>query len=151
MYIKTTCNKCGTEFHLDLGDMSREMAEKAFRKLDGTSRQCPGHHVELGGWFEMWNLNDALHRAYDLGEAEEFQVQSDEEHVRVLLAKGMDVVDGGSNTVPGLNLPSIHDEPDLKHIGFGNFRNETHLFTRCDSPLGTRFYQRVEREEAHAM
>ncbi len=151
MYIKTTCNKCGAEFHLDLGEMSRGMAEKAFRKLDSTSRQCPGHHVELGGWYSLWNLEDALHRAYDLGEAEEFQVPTDEEHVRELIAKGMDIVDGGSNTVPNLNMSSIHDEPNLKHIGFGNFTNESHLFTRCDSPTGTRFYQRVAKESAHAM
>lgn len=150
MYIKTTCNKCGAEFHLDLGDMSREMAEKAFRKLDSTSRQCHDH-VELGGWYQLWNLEDALHRAYDLGEAEEIRVPTDEEHVRELIAKGMDIVDGGSNTVPNLNLLSIHDEPNLKHLGFGNFANETHLFTRCDSPTGTRFYERVAKEEAHAM
>jgi len=151
MYIKTTCNKCGAEFHLDLGEMSREMAEKAFRKLDNTSRQCPGFHVELGGWYAFWNLEDALHRAYDLGEMEEFQIPTDEEHVRELISKGMKIVDGGSNTIPGLNLPSIHDEPNLKHIGFGDFANETHLFTRCDSPSGTRFYERVEKVGAHVV
>ena len=151
MYIKTTCNKCGAEFHLDLGDMSKEMAEKAFRKLDNTSRQCPGFHVELNGWYQLWNLEDALHRAYDLGEAEEFQVPTDEEHVRELLAQGKTIVDGGSNRVPELNLPSIHDEPNLEHLGFGSFATDTHSFVRCDSPSGTRYYERVEREEAHVV
>lgn len=65
----------------------------------------------------------ALHRAYDLGEAEEIQVPTDEEYVRELIAKGMEIVDGGSNSVLSMNLSSIHDEPDLKHIGFGNFTN----------------------------
>ena len=147
MYIKTTCNKCGAKFHLDLGDMSREMAEKAFRKLDNTSRQCPGFHIELGGWYQLWNLEDALHRAYDLGETTEPDIPTDEEYVQQLLAQGKDIVDGGSNAVPNLKLPSIHDQSDLNHIGFGNFTNATHLFTRMDSPTGTRFYERVEKQQ----
>jgi hypothetical protein len=151
MYVETTCNKCGTKFHLDLGNMSREMAEKAFHKLDNTSRQCPGHHVELNGWYQLWNLEDALHRAYDLGETEELQVPTDEEYVRELLALGKTIVDGGSNQVPDLHLPSIHEQPGLKHLGFGNFANETHSFLRCDSPSGTRYYEQVEKESAHVV
>jgi len=45
MYVKTSCNKCGTAFDLDLGSMSRGEAESAFRKLDKTSRQCPGERL----------------------------------------------------------------------------------------------------------
>lgn len=145
MYIKTTCNKCGAEFHLDLGEMSREMAEKAFRKMDDVPRQCPGHHMELGGFFVMWSLEDALHRAYDLGETEELNIPTDEEHVKALLAEGKDIVDGGANKVPYLNLPSLHSIPGLVHLGFGEFQSETHLYIRCDSPIGTRFYERVGR------
>lgn len=152
MYVKTTCNKCGTEFHLDLGEMSREMAEIAFRRLDGTSRQCPGHHVELGGWYQLWNLGDALHRAYDLGEMEDLSIPTDEAYVRALLADGKDIVDGGSNKVPNLNLLSIHSIPGLLHLGFGEFQSETHLYIRRDSPIGTRFYERVKRQDdRHAM
>jgi hypothetical protein len=147
MYVKTTCKKCGTEFHLDLGEMSRELAEKAFRKMDDIPRQCPGNHVELGGFFEMWNLEDALHRAYDLGETEELNIPTDEEHVKALLAEGRDIVDGGSNKVPHLELPSIHSIPGLHHLGFGEFQSATHLYIRRDSPIGTRFYERVKHEE----
>ena len=148
MHVETTCNKCGEKFHIDLGDMSREMAEKAFRKLDNTSRQCPGHHVELSGWYQLWNLEDALHRAYDLGETTDLDIPTDEEYVRELLAQGKDIVDGGSNKIPHLKLPSIHDESNLNHLGFGDFSNETHLFSRCDSPTGTRFYERLEKQRA---
>lgn len=152
MHVKTTCNKCGTEFHLDLGEMSREMAEKVFRKMDDIPRQCPGHHVELGGFFEMWNLEDALHRAYDLGQTNELSVPSDEEHVQALLAQGKDIVDGGANKVPHLHLSSIHSIPGLHHLGFGEFQSDSHLYIRRDSPIGTRFYERVKRQdERHAM
>jgi hypothetical protein len=152
MYVKTTCNKCGTDFHLDLGEMSREMAEKAFRKIDDTPRQCPGHHVELNGWYQLWNLEDALHRAYDLGETVELNIPTDEDHVKALLAAGKDIVDGGANKVPHLDLPSIHAIPGLHHLGFGEFQSETHHYIRRDSPTGTRFYERVKRQdERHAV
>lgn len=152
MFVKTTCKKCGTEFHLDLGEMSRVLAEKAFRKLDDIPRQCPGHHVELNGWYQLWNLEDALHRAYDLGETVELNIPTDEDHVKALLAKGKDIVDGGANKVPNLNLPSIHGIPGLLHLGFGEFQSDTHMYIRRDSPTGTRFYERVERkDERHAV
>ncbi len=152
MYVKTTCKKCGTEFHLELGEMSREMAEKAFRKLDDLPRQCPGNHVEIGGWYDLWNLEDALHRAFDLGETEELNIPTDEDYVKSLLAQGKDIVDGGSNKVPNLELPSIHSIPGLHHLGFGEFQSDTHNYIRCDSPIGTRFYERVKRkEEQHAV
>jgi len=152
MYVKTTCNKCGTEFHLDLGEMSRELAEKAFRKMDDIPRQCPGHHMELGGFFAMWNLENVLHRAFNLGETEELNIPTDEEHVKALLAEGRDIVDGGANKVPQLKLVSIHSLPGLVHLGCGEFESETHHYLRRDSPIGTRFYERVEREdERHAV
>ena len=147
MYVETTCNKCGTKFHIDLGDMSKEEAETNFRKLEDAPGQCPGHHVELGGFWEMWNLADVLHRAYDLGETMEMDIQSDEDFVRELLSEGRTILDGGSNKLEHMNLPSIHDQPGLKHLGFGNFTNDTHVFTRCDSPIGTRFYERVEKQQ----
>ena len=151
MHVKTTCNKCGTEFHLDLGEMSREMAEKAFRKMDDIPRECPGHHMELGGFFAMWNLEDVLHRAYNLGEMEELSIPTDEEHVKAFLAEGKEIVDGGCNTVPKFNLPSIHSIPGLVHLGFGEFQSETHNFIRRDSPVGTRFYERVQRDEVNTL
>jgi hypothetical protein len=147
MYVETTCNKCGEKFHIDLGDMSKEEAQTNFRKLDDSPRQCPGHHVEFGGWYQLWNLEDALHRAYDLGETVELDVQSDEDFVRELLSDGRTILDGGCKKLEHLKLPSIHDQQNLNHIGFGNFTNDTHVFTRCDSPIGTRFYERVEKQQ----
>jgi hypothetical protein len=122
------------------------MAEKAFRKMDDIPRQCPGHHMELGGFYAMWNLEDALHRAYDLGESEDLNIPTDEEFVKNLLAEGKDIVDGGSNKVPRLHLPSIHNLPGLVHLGFGEFQSDSHLYIRRDSPIGTRFYERVKRD-----
>jgi len=91
----------------------------------------------------LWSINEAIHRAYDLGQGEDPEpVMTDKEYAEGLRAEGKDIIDGGSNTVPELKLPSIHDFPDLKHVGFGNFKNTNHLFLRCDSPRRTRFYMR---------
>jgi hypothetical protein len=150
MFIKTICNKCGESFHIDLGNMARDEAQAAFRKLDATSRQCPGGHVEFGGFRALWNLDDALRRAYDLGETVELTVPCDEEHVGRLLAEGRDIWDGGANKVPGLGLRAIQEEPGLTHLGGGDFASDTHVFVRRDSPLGTRFYERLLRDRTVA-
>jgi len=146
MVIKTTCKKCGVTINLDFGDMTREEAVKMCEELDRTPRECPGMHCELGNWRYYWSLDDAIHRAYDLGEGEsELNVPSDREHVEALLAEGREIYDGGQNNLPELGLPSIHSVQDLEHMGFGNFRNATHVFLRCDSPHGTRFYEKSPR------
>lgn len=146
MIIRAQCKKCGVTIKLDFGDMTKEEALAVAEKMDNTPRECPGRHVELGGFRAMWSIDDAIHRLYDLGEGEEpTPTPSDKEYVEGLLAEGRDIIDGGCHTVPESNLPDIHSFPDLIHMGFGEFRSETHLFLRCDSPRGTRFYERVPR------
>jgi len=143
MVIKTTCKKCGVTINLDFGNLSREEAEHVADQMDRTPRECPGGHVELCGFRDLWSIDDAIHHAYDLGEGEtKLNVPSDKEHVEALLAEGREIYDGGQNNVPELGLSSIHSVRDLEHIGFGNFRNATHVFLRCDSPHGTRFYEK---------
>lgn len=144
MMIRTQCKKCGVTLKLDFGDMTKEEALAMAEKMDTTPRECPGMHMELGGFRQLWSLDDAIHRAYDLGEgAEATAVMTDLEYVKKLLAEGKDVIDGGQNTVPELGLPCLHDFSDLRHVGFGYFENDQCLFIRCDSPRGTRFYERV--------
>lgn len=144
MVVKTQCRKCGVTIKLDFDNMTKEQALAAAEQLDHTPRECPGQHVELGGWMELWDIMGAIHRAFDLGEGEGPEpVMTDKEYVGGLLAEGKDIIDGGCNTAPELNLPSIHQFPDLDHMGFGNFKNKTELFLRCDSPRGTRFYERI--------
>lgn len=146
MVIPTTCQKCGVTIRLDFGNLTKEEAEQIANRMDNTPRECPGMHTELGGWKRLWNLDDAIRRAYDLGQGETpTPVISDKEHLEALLKEGKDIVDGGLNTVPELCLPNIHDFKDLEHAGFGNFASSTHLFLRCDSPRGTRFYSREPR------
>lgn len=146
MFIKTSCNKCGALLNLDLGDMSRDQTKQVFERLDRNGRECPGGHMELGGLYRMWNLEEVLRRAFDLAESNVPPVaSSDQEFVQGLLAQGKAVMDGGQNTVPSLDLPSIHGVPGLRHQGGGNFSNHDFNFVRCDSPLGTRFYERMPR------
>ena len=143
MIIRTKCKKCGVTIRLDFGELTKEEALALAEKMDQTPRECPGMHVELGGLRQLWSLDDAIHRGYDLGEYEEPEpVLTDKEYVEKLLADGKDVIDGGLNTVPELNLPRLHDFHGLKHLGFGDFKSDTHLFLRCDSPRRTRFYMR---------
>ncbi len=152
MVIRTQCKKCGVTIKLDFGNLTKEEALAVAEKMDCAPRECPGMHVELGGWKTLYDLDNAIHRAYDLGEGEEPEpVITDKEYVDKLLAEGRDVIDGGLNTVPELNLPRLHDLPGLDHMGFGDFKNATHLFLRCDSPRGTRFYNRVETADVQAV
>jgi hypothetical protein len=142
MLIQTQCRKCGCTVKLDFGDLTKEEAMAAAEKMDQSPRECPGQHMEFGGWGQLYDLNDCIHRAYDLGEGLKPQpVLSDLDYVQHLLSQGKEMVDGGCNTVPSLHLPRLHDYPDLDHLGFGNFKNREHLFVRWDSPMGTRFYE----------
>lgn len=144
MVIRTQCRKCGVTIKLDFDNMTKEQALAVAEQLDRTPRECPGQHVEICGLRTMWQIDDAIHRLYDLGEGEEPEpVMSDKDYVEGLLAEGKDIIDGGCNTVPELHLPDIHSFPDLDHIGFGNFKSKAHLFLRCDSPRGTRLYEYV--------
>lgn len=144
MLIRTQCKKCGVTLKLDFGNLTKEEALAVAEKMDMTPRECPGMHMELGGFRQLWSLDDAIHRAYDLGEGEEATpVMTDLEYVKKLLAEGKDVIDGGQNTIPELGLPRLHDFSDLRHVGFGYFENDQFLFIRCDSPRGARFYERV--------
>jgi len=151
MVVRTQCKKCGVTIKLDFHNMTKEEALTVAEKLDCTPRECPGQHVELSGFREMWQIDEAIHRAYDLGEGENPEpVMTDKEYVEQLLAEGKEIIDGGCNTVPELSLPSIHEFPDLDHMGFGNFKSKTHLFLRCDSPGGSRFYQRCQVSQDRA-
>ena len=152
MVIRTQCKKCGVTIRLDFGNLTKQEALAVAEKMDCTPRECPGQHVELGNWNHLWGITDAIHRGYDLGEGEEpTPVITDREYVENLLAEGKEVIDGGLNTVPELNLPRLHDFPDLEHMGFGDFKNATHLFLRCDSPRRTRFYSRVDTADVQAV
>jgi len=151
MIVKTQCKKCSVTIKLDFGNMTKDEALAVAEQLDHTPRECPGQHVELGGFRELWSLDQAIHSLYDLGEGEEPEpVMTDKEFVEDLQSRGMEVIDGGCNTVPELGLPSIHDFPDLDHIGFGNFKSKTHLFLRWDSPKGSRFYEKTLVASARA-
>ncbi len=147
MVVQTTCSKCGTGVRLDFGSLTKDEALEAADKLDRSPRECPGRHVELEGMARLWRVREAIQRAYDLGDGivEAAPVISDHDFAWQLLAQGHDLFDGGLNTVPEFNLPSIHGIPDLEHLGFGDFGNNSHVFLRQDSPRGTRFYLREPR------
>lgn len=146
MVVQTQCLKCGVTIKIDFGSLTKAEALEVAEELDRSPRECPGRHMELSGWRRLYGLDDAIHRAYDLGEGEEPKpIPTDKEYVESLLAEGRLIIDGGQNTVPELHLPRLHDFPDLEHLGFGEFANAAHRFVRCDSPRQTRFYEKVDK------
>lgn len=74
--IKTICTICQTEVTLDFSDLSYEQAKKGILSLDRQARECPGYHVELGGWRKFWQLDDCLKRVYPN------EVQSHDHHLK---------------------------------------------------------------------
>jgi hypothetical protein len=63
-HVKSKCTKCGTTITLDFGDYNFSQALSAIDMMDKMSRECPGFHVEIGGWKRMWNLDTAVLEAY---------------------------------------------------------------------------------------
>jgi hypothetical protein len=62
--VQTTCLECGKTITLDFGDLDYAEAKQWIEKMDSTPRECPGFHVEIGGWKRLWQLEDSLERAY---------------------------------------------------------------------------------------
>jgi hypothetical protein len=62
--IAVQCRKCHERVNLEFGDMTYSEALEAMRKLDTIPRECPGYHVELGGWWWWWRMDEALAMQY---------------------------------------------------------------------------------------
>ena len=148
MMIRTQCKKCGVILKLDFGNMTKEEALAMAEKMDTTPRECPGMHMELGGFRQLWSLDDAIHRAYDLGEGEDAEsVMTDLQYVKKLLAEGKDVIDGGQNTVPELRLPACMISRPGPYR-FRVFQNTTHLLSVATAPRNSFLYTRTQSEFA---
>lgn len=54
-YVEASCKKCKQTFKLSLGELS---AEEARAKLEAQDTfECPGHHVELSGPLNYWEID----------------------------------------------------------------------------------------------
>jgi hypothetical protein len=62
--IETTCIECNTTITIDFTGLDYSQAKKAIQQIDKEARECPGFHVEIGGWKRLWQLEDAVERAY---------------------------------------------------------------------------------------
>ena len=58
--VRVKCRKCGVAITLDFGDMTREQALEVAAKIDRMPQECPGYHVELGGWRRLWRMDEAI-------------------------------------------------------------------------------------------
>jgi hypothetical protein len=138
MYAKARCAVCDKEFILDFGTMPKEDAIQRHEEMKKQGIHCPAH-----------SKADACDEAVEQRKAQDQSSPTDEDHILKLQDEGRDMVDGGCKTVPQFNLPSIHGIPGLVHLGFGEFCSDTHTYIRRDSPRGTRFYERVERQNSN--
>lgn len=138
MYAKARCAVCDKEFLLDFGTMPKEDAIQRHEEMKKQGICCPTH-----------SLAGARDEPIEQSEVEVQKASTDAEYILKLQKEGRDMVDGGCNTVPKFYLPSIHGIPGLVHLGFGEFCSDTHTYIRRDSPIGTRFYERVERQHSN--
>ena len=76
--VRVRCLKCGTPVVLILRDPDREKAEESLRKVAATPMECPGFHVELGGWDIYWRFAEALDLRYPPGKRLEIDAPTTE-------------------------------------------------------------------------
>lgn len=67
--VRVHCLKCGTPIVIVVGDRNRAEVEEMLRKLIDQPRECPGWHVELGGWDAYWRFSDVLALLFPEAEA----------------------------------------------------------------------------------
>jgi len=54
-YVAGCCKKCGAKIKIVLGTLTPDQARK---KLEGIRMfECPGHHVELSGPLDYWEID----------------------------------------------------------------------------------------------
>lgn len=63
---KTTCRKCGTTITIDFGNLTYAEARNHVAAMDQRPMECPGYHVELGGWRHLWKLDELLADTYSV-------------------------------------------------------------------------------------
>lgn len=135
--VKALCNECGAEILFDVGasNVTRDEAMKMMGQLQ--SFQCHGNglpRMVLSSPLVGTELKEPF-------KVVTVEIPNLEEHIAALRAGGHDVYairDGQIAGVPG--LPS-----NLRHLGYGDFGDDTHLFVRRDAPDGTRVYVRIKR------
>lgn len=133
--LRARCKKCGVEFSLKTGNLNKEEVVEKMKNINGF--ECPGFHIELG---TMDNYVAILGE-----EIVEKEVMTDREWVLKLQTGDVKVLDGGCNTVPELNLETIHTRK-IKCFAYGQpVSDEPGVeFRRADSPNGTRFYIEIK-------
>jgi len=136
MVVKTKCSKCGVTINLDFGTLTREEAAEVAKRMDETPRECPGGHVELCGFRRLWNMDDAIHRAYD--------PQQTLEHWHYVRSSEL------RNIIPYINTTDYivnsglpYELPIMRARLFARFEKWVELYQ--DDPLHTDALMRAER------
>jgi hypothetical protein len=96
--VKTSCLKCGQVLTLDLESASYQEALSWIEKVDRTPMECPGFHVEVGGWRKHWQLDRAIKEAY-----------RPEERKSVLLIKSRFAITIGKSYFQFLDLNAVRE------------------------------------------
>ncbi len=57
---RVRCRKCQTPVVIAIGELTRPQVIEAFNRLDTQPMECPGFHVELSGWRQLWEFEAVL-------------------------------------------------------------------------------------------
>jgi hypothetical protein len=58
MLLKVHCKKCDVDFKMDIGEKSKDEIRVSLGKRQ--EFECPGHHVELNGPLNYWELGEVI-------------------------------------------------------------------------------------------
>ena len=126
-YVAGCCKKCGAKIKVMLGDLTLEEAKK---KLEGIQMfECPGHHVELSGPLNYWDIRwDAIYEDDTRQPTdEEWLAEKRERYEHVVTTQELDTV---VDEVVGFSMGLC-----------GVMRNGLKEYVDfADSPSGKRYY-----------
>lgn len=126
--IQAKCKKCGTQFAIDMGDLTTpEQVMEALKKMEFTN--CPGHHEEITSPATFWELiPDSIQEKMIPNEQE--WVQQTEEKMRTKLISSDEVREAYEITGFSMGIA----------VGYRKSDREKVYLNHADSPEGHRFY-----------
>lgn len=130
--LKGICKKCNATIYIEIGDLTVEQAKERLARI--RSFECPGRHVELSSVLEnyLWRPEPVMREMPTPESDKDFleKLKTQNPHRRIFLM-GEPIED----------VPSLQSIPGLRHVGYGEFQNDTHRYVRYDSPTRSRrFY-----------
>ena len=124
--LKGKCKKCGCMVELDIGNLDMERVKEQV----ANTCQCPGHHYELDGMLNYWEV--------DNWEIIEGTAPTEEEFISSLKAQYEEV----------LSTDEFAAKDILEGFSYGYpITNDGRNWDYAHSPNGTRYYFTKDKQE----